>query len=87
MAIGYETALNTAVDAGDKSRDTASSHGRIFVIEVMGRSCGLLAMEAGLSTGAEEVIVPEIPFDLDAICQRIEGGYNRGSNWIHDDLL
>ncbi|MBK6898006.1 MAG: 6-phosphofructokinase [bacterium] len=78
FSIGFDTALNIAVDAVDKIRDTASSHGRIFVIEVMGRSCGLLAMEAGLSTGAEEVIVPEIPFDLDAICQRIEGGYDRG---------
>ncbi len=78
FSIGFDTALNIAVDAVDKIRDTASSHGRIFVIEVMGRSCGLLAMQAGLSTGAEEVIVPEIPFDLDAICRRIEGGYDRG---------
>jgi 6-phosphofructokinase 1 len=77
-SIGFDTALNIAVDAVDKIRDTASSHGRIFVIEVMGRSCGLLAMETGLCCGAEEVLVPEIPFDLDAMCQRIEGGYNRG---------
>ncbi len=77
-SIGFDTALNIAVDAVDKIRDTASSHGRIFVIEVMGRECGLLAMETGLSCGAEEVIVPEIPFDLDEICLRIEGGYDRG---------
>ncbi len=77
-SIGFDTALNIAVDAVDKIRDTASSHGRIFVIEVMGRECGLLAMETGLCCGAEEVIVPEIPFDLDEICLRIEGGYDRG---------
>ena len=77
-SIGFDTALNIAVDAVDKIRDTASSHGRIFVIEVMGRSCGLLAMETGLCCGAEEVIVPEIPFDLDEICRRIEEGYGRG---------
>ncbi len=78
FSIGFDTALNIAVDAVDKVRDTASSHGRIFVIEVMGRHCGLLAMETGLCCGAEEVIVPEIPHDLDAICHRIEGGYDRG---------
>lgn len=77
-SIGFDTALNIAVDAVDKVRDTASSHGRIFVIEVMGRSCGLLAMETGLCCGAEEVIVPEIPFDLTSICLRIESGYDRG---------
>ncbi len=78
FSIGFDTALNIAVDAVDKIRDTASSHGRIFVIEVMGRHCGLLAMETGLCCGAEEVLVPELPFDLDAICRRIEGGYDRG---------
>jgi 6-phosphofructokinase 1 len=77
-SIGFDTALNIAVDAVDKIRDTASSHGRIFVIEVMGRHCGLLAMETGLCCGAEEVLVPEIPYDLDAMCRRIENGYNSG---------
>ena len=77
-SIGFDTALNVAVNCVDKIRDTASSHGRIFVIEVMGRKCGLLAMETGLCCGAEEVIVPEIPFDLDEICRRIEEGYGRG---------
>jgi len=77
-SIGFDTALNIAIDAIDKVRDTASSHGRIFVIELMGRKCGLLAMEAGLCTGAEEVLVPEIPFDLTSVCLRIESGYDRG---------
>ncbi len=77
-SIGFDTALNIAVDAVDKIRDTASSHGRIFVIEVMGRACGLLALQTGLACGAEEVLVPELPFDLDEICRRIECGYDRG---------
>ncbi len=77
-SIGFDTALNIAVDAVDKVRDTASSHGRIFVIEVMGRHCGLLAMETALCCGAEEVLVPEIPFDLTSLCLRIESGYDRG---------
>ena len=78
FSIGFDTALNIAVHAVDMVRDTASSHGRIFVIEVMGRECGQLAMETGICTGAEEVLVPEIEFDLDEVCQRIENGYDRG---------
>ncbi len=77
-SIGFDTALNIAIDAVDKIRDTATSHGRIFVVEVMGRSCGLLAIQCGIGCGAEEVLVPEIPYDLDEICRRIEKGYNRG---------
>jgi 6-phosphofructokinase 1 len=77
-SIGFDTALNIAIDAVDKIRDTATSHGRIFVVEVMGRSCGLLAIQCGIGCGAEEVLVPEIPYDLDEICRRIEKGYDRG---------
>lgn len=77
-SIGFDTALNIAIEAVGKVRDTATSHGRIFVIEVMGRSCGLLAIQSGIACGAEEVLVPEIPFDLDEICRRIEKGYDRG---------
>ncbi len=77
-SIGFDTALNIAIDAVGKVRDTATSHGRIFVIEVMGRSCGLLAIQSGIACGAEEVLVPEIPFDLDEICRRIDKGYDRG---------
>jgi 6-phosphofructokinase 1 len=77
-SIGFDTALNIAIEAVGKVRDTATSHGRIFVIEVMGRSCGLLAIQSGIACGAEEVLVPEIPFDLDEICRRIDKGYDRG---------
>ncbi len=76
--IGFDTALNIAVDAVDKIRDTATSHGRIFCIEVMGRNSGMLATTTGLCCGAEEVLVPERPFDINAICARIENGYDRG---------
>jgi 6-phosphofructokinase 1 len=78
MSIGFDTALNIAVDAVDKIRDTATSHGRIFVIEVMGREYGLLAAQTGIATGAEEVLLPEVPFNLDDVCRRIVAGYDRG---------
>ncbi len=77
-SIGYDTALNIAVDAVDKIRDTATSHGRIFIVEVMGRNSGMLAVATGLCCGAEEVLVPELPFDYDEIARNIEQGYDRG---------
>ncbi|NLZ52081.1 MAG: 6-phosphofructokinase [Thermoanaerobacteraceae bacterium] len=76
--IGFDTAVNTVVDALNKVRDTATSHERTFVIEVMGRKAGHLALHTGLASGAETILVPEIPFDLDAICEKIESGYKRG---------
>jgi 6-phosphofructokinase 1 len=78
FSIGYDTALNIAVDAVDKIKDTASSHGRIFVIEVMGRDYGLLAAQVGMATGAEEVLVPELAYDIDEVCRSIEAGYADG---------
>jgi 6-phosphofructokinase 1 len=78
ISIGFDTALNIAIEAVDKVRDTATSHGRIFVIEVMGRDYGLLAAQTAIATGAEEVLLPEIPFDLDEVCRNISKGYKRG---------
>lgn len=78
LAIGFDTAANTAVDAITKIRDTASSHGRVNVIEVMGRTTGFLALAAGLAGGAEYILIPEIEFDLDDICEKILSGYQRG---------
>ena len=60
MCIGVDTALNTIVDAIDKLRDTASSHNRAFLVETMGRQCGYLAVQAGIVTGAEMVLIPEM---------------------------
>lgn len=66
--IGFDTAIDTAVDAIDKIRDTATSFDRIFVIEVMGREHGFLAVSIGLASGAEFVIIPEIKYDINKIC-------------------
>ncbi|MCL6593909.1 MAG: ATP-dependent 6-phosphofructokinase, partial [Alicyclobacillus sp.] len=63
-SIGFDTATNTGIEAIDKIRDTAVSHDRIFVIEVMGRTKGQLALAVGLAGGAEAILVPEVPFDL-----------------------
>src|SRR5690606_20589063 len=57
--IGYDTALNTVVDAIDKIRDTASSHNRLFLVEVMGRDAGDIALNSGIGAGAEEILIPE----------------------------
>ncbi|ARU42505.1 hypothetical protein CCB80_15655, partial [Armatimonadetes bacterium Uphvl-Ar1] len=61
-SIGFDTAVNTALQAVDKIRDTAYSHERVFVVEVMGRANGFIALEVALSGGAEAVLIPEIPF-------------------------
>ena len=62
--IGYDTALNTVIDAVDKIRDTASSHNRIFFVEVMGRDAGFVALEGGIATGAEVIMIPEVKNQL-----------------------
>jgi len=76
--IGFDTAVNTALSAIDKIRDTATSHERIFVVEVMGRRRGFLALEVGLAGGAEEILVPEIKFDLNVICERLKRARKEG---------
>lgn len=83
--IGFDTAANTVVDALNKVRDTATSHERTFVIEVMGRRAGHLALYAGIASGAETILVPEIPFELDAICEKIKQGYVRGK--LHSIII
>ncbi|WP_339162218.1 6-phosphofructokinase [Siminovitchia sp. FSL H7-0308] len=76
--IGFDTALNTVLDAIDKIRDTATSHERTFIIEVMGRHAGDIALWSGLAGGAETILIPEIPGDLKEIAQRLEKGMERG---------
>jgi 6-phosphofructokinase 1 len=78
FTIGYDTAVNTATEAIDKIRDTADSHDRFFLVEVMGRHSGFIALSVGVSGGAEEVLVPERPFDVQAICQRLNEGRKQG---------
>jgi 6-phosphofructokinase 1 len=78
FTIGFDTALNTIVDAVDKIRDTATSHERTFIIEVMGRDAGDLALWAGVAGGAETILIPEDITDVKAVAERIEAGMNRG---------
>jgi 6-phosphofructokinase 1 len=82
-AIGADTAINVALDAVDKIRDTATSLERIFVVEVMGRKCGWIAMQVALAGGCEEVLLPEKDVPLDALCAEIRAGSARGkASWI-----
>ncbi|MHB9132212.1 MAG: 6-phosphofructokinase [Armatimonadota bacterium] len=76
--IGFDTAVNTALESIDRLRDTATSHDRIFVIEVMGRSRGFVALHVGIAGGAEVVLVPEIPWTIEEVVGTIQAGYRRG---------
>ena len=78
--IGFDTAVNTAIDAIDRIRDTASSHDRIFLVEVMGRSAGFIALSTGIGGGAETIIVPEVHQSVAGICKMIEKGIKRGKS-------
>lgn len=75
--IGYDTALNTVVEAVDKIRDTASSHNRLFFIEVMGRDAGFIALESGVATGAEAIFVPELLDQALGLKEYLEKGFKR----------
>lgn len=80
MSIGVDTALNTILDALDRLRDTASSHERAFLIEVMGRNCGYLALMSSILGGAELTLIPERDMELDEVASRLEDAYLRGKN-------
>lgn len=76
--IGFDTVVNTVLDAINKIRDTASSHDRIFVIEVMGRNSGAIALASGLAGGAESILIPEQSFELEQVVLNIKRGKSRG---------
>lgn len=78
FSIGFDTALHTAVEAIDKIRDTATSHDRTFLVEVMGRSSGMIAITVAISTGAESVIFPDRKVDLASVAANIDRGQARG---------
>ena len=78
--IGYDTALNTIVEAVDKIRDTASSHERLFFIEVMGRDAGFLALNSALASGAEAAIIPERETQVDQLEELISNGFRKSKN-------
>lgn len=83
--LGFDSAVNTVLDAINKIRDTASAHERIFVIEVMGRSSGNLALTSGLAGGVDDIIIPEVPYQLNKICQRIVDRRSKGH--LHSIIL
>ena len=76
--IGYDTALNTAVEAIDKIRDTANSHDRVFVVEIMGREHGFLTLSVGIASGVELIIVPEVKLDRVALYNELRQGFMNG---------
>lgn len=78
--IGVDTALNTAVEAVDRLRDTASSHHRAFIVEVMGRHSGYLAAMIAIASGAEQLLIPEFPTTFDAVLERIRQQYAAGKS-------
>ncbi|PLT32303.1 6-phosphofructokinase [Bacillus sp. V5-8f] len=78
FTIGFDTALNTVIDAIDKIRDTATSHERTYLIEVMGRNAGDIALWAGLAGGAETILVPEYTYNMDEITAKLKRGHERG---------
>lgn len=80
VTIGYDTALNTIMEAVDKIRDTATSHERLFFIEVMGRNCGFLALNSAIASGAEAAIIPEISIAKDQLGDLIEQGFRKSKS-------
>ncbi|MFY7879369.1 MAG: 6-phosphofructokinase [Lacibacter sp.] len=72
FTIGFDTAVNTAIEAIDKIRDTADAHDRLFIIEVMGRDAGYIALHSGIATGAEHILIPETKTDLEFIIESLE---------------
>lgn len=80
-SIGFDTAVNNVMDAVNKIRDTASSHERVYVVEVMGRDSGYIALYSGLAGGADVILIPEVPYDLEEVCQRIQQANNEGKTY------
>lgn len=78
--IGYDTALNTVISAVDKVRDTASSHNRLFFIEVMGRDAGFIALNTGIACGAEDILIPEEETSVDELIEILDRGFRQNKN-------
>jgi len=77
FTIGFDTAVNTVVDAVDKIRDTASSHDRLFIIEVMGRDAGFIALRSGIATGAEKILIPETVTYIDDLIDKLRNDWSQ----------
>jgi len=76
--LGFDTAVNIALDAIDRVRDTAESFQRLFFVEVMGNTCGAIALEVGVAGGADDVLLPEDPTDIEVLCERVQRGFEHG---------
>lgn len=78
FTIGFDSAVNTALEAMDKVRDTAAAHDRLFIVEVMGRHAGFIALEVGIGAGAEEILIPETVTDISEISRKVQARYDSG---------
>ncbi|WP_422802955.1 6-phosphofructokinase [Streptococcus sp. FT1-106] len=85
--IGFDTAINTATEALDKIRDTSFSHGRTFVVEVMGRNAGDIALWAGIAAGADQIIIPEEAYDINEVVRKVREGYEEKGKHRHIIVL
>ncbi|WP_092481839.1 6-phosphofructokinase [Desulfoscipio geothermicus] len=85
FSIGFDTAINTVVEAINKIRDTATSHERTFILEVMGRESGYIALMAGLAGGAESILIPELRQSIEEVCDKLKRGYKRGK--LHSIII
>ena len=81
VTFGFHTAVETATDAIDKVHSTAESHERVMVIEVMGRHTGWIALHSGVSGSADVILIPEIPYDIERVCEKVRQRYRRGRNF------
>ncbi|NOX25621.1 MAG: ATP-dependent 6-phosphofructokinase [Deltaproteobacteria bacterium] len=81
LTFGFDTAVSTATEALDKLHSTAKSHDRVMVVEVMGREAGWIALNSGISGGADVILIPEIPFDLDNVCEKIADNDLHGKHY------
>jgi 6-phosphofructokinase 1 len=81
LTFGFTTAVETATEAIDKLHSTAEAHERVMVVELMGRHAGWIALCAGLAGSADVVLIPEIPYDMESVCAKIQARYRRGRNF------
>ncbi len=81
FTFGFDTAVSIATEAIDRLHTTAESHHRVIVVEVMGRHAGWIATMAGIAGGADEILIPEVPFDIDEVCENLKKRYNRGKTF------
>lgn len=81
MTFGFDTAVNTAMEAIDRLHTTAESHHRVIVLELMGRDAGFITLHAGVAGGADVILIPEIPFEFESICKAIQNRAERGRHF------